>query len=299
MRGMRLIAVVLLLGGSVWFAPLASAQQAGQATPPQTAENFPARAPEKPAEQQTINPWIPPPPPPDETGAAGAQPVKAAPRELPAKVTLGGGTRIDVVLETPLSTRIAKKGQEVIFRATQPISLGEGLALPEQTAFVGIVAEAKRPGAFGREGALTVEMKRIDLPSGASAEIVARLDSPDMKGKGRISSDSNGKSNLANLALWTLAGTAIGARAAGAKGAGYGAASGAAVALIMMMSHRGADVYLEPGMPFSVMVDRAVELPGSGAVLASKSPNGPADSAAPSSRDSDMPKLQHRPKPQR
>ncbi len=298
MRGTRLIFVVLLLAGSVCLAAGAGAQQTTEQAPPKASENPPAQAPQAPAEAPKINPWNPPPPPPEETAAAVTPPAKTAPRELPAKVTLAGGARIDVVLETPLSTRIAKKGMEVIFRATQPIAVGDGLELPQQTAFIATVVEAKRPGAFGREGALRVEMKRIDLPSGASAEIAARLDSPDMKGKGRISSDSNGKSALVNLALWTLAGTAIGGNVAGGKGAGYGAASGAAVALIMMMSHRGADVYLEPGMPFSVLVDQAVELPGSTASFATHAGGDAPESAAPSSRDSDMPRLRHRPKPQ-
>lgn len=297
MRGTRLIFVVLLLAESVCLAASAGTQQTREQARPKASENPPAQAPETPAEAPKINPWDPPPPPPEETAAAVTPPAKTAPRELPAKVTLAGGARIDVVLETPLSTRIAKKGMEVIFRATQPIAVGNSLELPQQTAFIGTVVEAKRPGAFGREGALRVEMKRIDLPSGASAEIAARLDSPDMKGKGRISSDSNGKSALVNLALWTLAGTAIGGNVAGGKGAGYGAASAAAVALIMMMSHRGADVYLEPGMPFSVLVDQAVELPGSAANFSTNAGGGAPETAAPASRDSDMPRLQHRPKP--
>ena len=284
MRGTPLFVLALLTCGMVCAAPRVFAQetagqptqQAPQQSSPQAADPNPSNVPEKTAEDAHS---------------------KVAARELPAKVTLAGGTRIAVVLETPLSTRIAKKGQEVTFRATQPIALGEGMELSEQAAFIGTVVEAKRPGAFGRQGALKVELKRIDLPSGSSAAIAARLDSPEMRGKGRISSDKSRSADLINLATWTLVGTALGGRAAGGKGAGYGAASGATIWLIMMMSHRGADVYLEPGMPFTVLLDEAAELPGSAASFSADNQNGPPSSSPSSYPGSDTPRLKHRPKP--
>jgi hypothetical protein len=308
---MPLFALTFLTAGMVCAASDARAQQAQRAAeqttqqaakqsdprnPENPSQNGPAKTAEKPAERPKINPSIPPPPPAED--AAPATPAaKTARGELPAKVTLSGGTRIDVVLETPLSTRIAKKGQEIVFRATQPIPLGEGMELSAQAGFIGIVVEAKRPGLFGRQGVLKVELQRIDLPSGTTTAIVGRLDSPDMKGQGRMTSDSRRSSDLVSLATWTLVGTAMGARAAGAKGAGYGAASGAAIALIMMMSHRGADVYLEPGMPFAVLLDQTVELPGTAASFSADNQTGQPSSAPSSYPGSDMPKLKHRPKP--
>jgi hypothetical protein len=250
-------------------------QQTSPASPSPTAEQAPANASAK---------------------TANEAPATIAARKLPAKVTLAGGSRIDVALETPLSTRIAKKDQEVVFRAAQPIALGDGLELSGQTAFIGIVTEVKRPGAFGRQGALKVELKRINLPSGADAVIVARLDSPDMRGKGRLTSDSQRGTDVMSLATWTLTGAVIGGHAAGGKGAGYGAVSGAAIWLITKMSHHGADVYLEPGMPFTVLMDEPVELPGSTAIFSADNPTGQSSSSS-AYPGSDIPHLTHRPKP--
>ena len=43
-----------------------------------------------------------------------------------------------------------------------------------------------------------------------------------------------------------------------------GAGAGLLASLIIMMAQRGPDVYLEPGMPFSVVLDQEVALPGQG-----------------------------------
>ena len=67
---------------------------------------------------------------------------------------------------------------------------------------------------------------------------------------------------MIEMAQYALTGTLLGARIGGGKGAGIGAGAGALAALLIMMSRRGLDVYLEPGMPFVVVLDEAVELPG-------------------------------------
>ena len=72
---------------------------------------------------------------------------------------------------------------------------------------------------------------------------------------------------------------------AGGKGAGYGAAAGAMVGLIIMMSKRGADLYLEPGMPFAVLVDQPVTLPGADVVAAHEAYARTHASASQSSSD--------------
>src|SRR5713226_7640661 len=81
------------------------------------------------AQQGTINPRIPPPPPPPEQPAPEPAPQPALqpkppepappPPSLPAHAVIPAGTRIAVVLDTPLNTRIAKQGQQVTFRTSE------------------------------------------------------------------------------------------------------------------------------------------------------------------------------------
>ncbi len=196
--------------------------------------------------------------PPAAETARRVQEAGSATRQLPERVSIPGATTLHVVLDTPLSTRMAKKGQRVEFLTTEAVWLAEGLELPSQARIVGVVTEAKRPGLFGRRGALRVRLSRLELADGAGADIVARLEG-DGVNSGRIGSDSSRGADLYAMATWTLTGTLIGTQAGGGKGAAIGAGAGAAAGLILLMARRGPDVYLEPGMPFTVILDDAVE----------------------------------------
>jgi len=270
------------------------------------------------AQQGTINPRIPPPPPPPEKpepppapqppgkppGGTTPQPAAnptgephpnaapgsfettpqpteptAPPAWLPATVAIPAGTRIAVILETPLSTRIARQGQLVTFRTSDSLRLTDQLEIPPETAFTGSVIGVKRPGSFGKSGALRVKLERMNLTTGTTAAVLARLDSPDMNGRGRLTTDNRHSADLLSLAGYTLEGTLLGSRIKGGKGAAVGAGAGAMAALIILMSKKGSDVYLEPGMPFQVILDQGVALPGDSVWAAQQSyvrTHGPA-----------------------
>ncbi len=188
--------------------------------------------------------------------------VPPAPANVPERVTLPAGSILNVVLETPLSTRIARKNQRVMFRTVSPIRVFEGINIPPDMAIHGTVVEAKKPGGFGKAGVIRVKIERLELTQNALVPVVARLQSADTDKLGRIRADSARGTDLVELAQYSLTGTLLGARIGGGKGAGIGAGAGALAALIIMMARRGPDVYLEPGMPFIVVLDEAVELPG-------------------------------------
>jgi len=221
---------------------------------------------------------------------------------LPPSVVIPAGTRIAVVLDTPLSTRIARQRQQVTFRTSEALRVSDQLEIPPETGFTGSVIEVKRPGHFGKPGVLRVKVDRINLSTGATKEVVARLDSSDMNGRGRLSSDNSRTTDLYNLALYTVEGTLLGAQIKGGKGAAVGAGAGAAAALLIMMSRRGTDVYLEPGMPFLVILDQDVELPGKEVFAAQQSyarsrgnDRGPSGSAAEDSSGADSSEIQRNP----
>ena len=230
--------------------------------PPQQQEQPKQPPPPAPSQQPTgqINPRIPPPPPQEETAKPAPEKTEAPLPAPPEKVTVPAGSRIEVALDTPLSTRISKQGQLVKFLTAQPIALADGLEIPTDTAFTGTVVKMKRPGAFRRPGEIHVKVERIELAAGTPIEVAASLNTPDPK-QGRIPADSNRGATVITLATWTLDGMLIGSLGGG-KGAGIGAGAGAAAALIWLASARGADVYLEPGMPFMIILDKELELQG-------------------------------------
>lgn len=226
----------------------------------------PGFAQEPPQQERPTNPRYPfLKPPPDPAPVAAAQPAPAAQPAgppLPAYVTLPAGAILNVVLETPLSTRIAKTNQRVTFRTSSAVHFAEGFDLPPDTAIHGTVVEATKPGGFGRAGVIRVRIQELELPQNAIVPLEARLQSAETDKHGRIRADQGRGADMVALAQYGLTGVLLGSRIGGAKGAGIGAGAGLLAAILIEMSHRGQDVYLEPGMPFVVVLDRAVELPG-------------------------------------
>lgn len=216
--------------------------------------------------------YLPPPPPPAASLPEEPLPLPAAPEplflseKLPrmlGTVELREGTRLDVVLDTPLSTRISQDGQRVVFRTENGIDLGRGLALPAGTAFVGKVIEVARPGGFGRAGKLRVSVDAIELPTGTNLDAAARLIPRDAPATTAAGTDRNRVTDLVEMAQYTLLGTWIGREVKGGKGAAVGAGAGAAIAVILMASRRGPDLYLEPGTPYRIDLLAPVALPAS------------------------------------
>jgi hypothetical protein len=239
-----------------------------------------------PALAAQINPRLPPPPPPPEIPGPenifGPLPWPAySPEEilvhfpapdfdLPERVTLAAGSSVEVILETPMSTRLSHAGQKVAFRTTQSIPVSDTLMIPPDAFFHGSVSEMKKPGGFGKPGILRVKVERIALPEGASVPVVARLEAADVDSQGRIRGESAAGTNIYQVAQWGLSGVLIGGRSGGGKGAAIGGGAGALAALIIMMASKGRDLYVEPGTPFQIVLERPAELPGADVYVAQR-----------------------------
>ena len=217
-----------------------------------SAFSAPQQEPPKEPPKEQLNLQLPPPPPPPEIPAK---------REItpPEKLFLPAGP-IAVQLDTPVSTRITKKGQEVVFLTAETIRLAEDIELPLDTRIIATVVQAKKPGIFGRPGAMKIKIERIEVES-QSVPLTARLEGVDANA-GKVQMDSSRAADLYTLATWGLSGTVLGANIGGGKGAAIGAGAGVAAAILIGMSRRGPDLYLEPGTPFSVVLEEPVELRG-------------------------------------
>jgi hypothetical protein len=182
------------------------------------------------------------------------------PSNLPERVAIPAGTRIPIVLETPLSSRFSRQGQVVIFRTSSALALGPELEIPPSVEIRGRVAEATRSGVFGKSGALRVTVERMMLPGAPAASLRAQLRSADMNARGRLTTDGRRSISSQSLVVLSLQGALAGAQFGG-KAAGIGAVAGAAVAAVLMMSQRGRDVSVSAGTPFSVRLQQDAELP--------------------------------------
>jgi hypothetical protein len=227
---------------------------------PPTAPGTPARA-ERPvrggAPLLELPSWM-------ERMAAGASPAYAAPEILPSNlpqhVTIPAGTRIPIVLETPLSSRFSHKGQPVVFRTTRSVWLSEDLQLPPGVEVRGRVADVTRRGAFGKSGALRVTVDRMVFPGSGAARLRAQLRSAEIISRARLTNDGRRMMDRQGLIVLSVQGALAGSQFGG-KAAGIGAGTGAAVAAVLMMSKKGRDVSVSRGTPFSVRLQQDAQLP--------------------------------------
>lgn len=219
-----------------------------------------------------------------------------APPDLPAQVAIPAKQHIAVILDTTLSTVSSKQGQIVTFRTLYSLPLDDGLEIPPETQILGHVVDVKRPAHFGREGELRLAVDRIRLEPRSGANLAAHLDSDQMKGPGRFTNDDPHSTDLHPVVIDSAGGALVGAVVDGAKGAGIGAGTGAALAVLIMKSPRGQDVYLEQGMRFAVILDQPAYLSGAAVYAAQQEfMKNPRPSALePDSQNDGLPQLKRR-----
>jgi hypothetical protein len=251
--------------------------------------------------------------PPPAVNAPGSTSAPAAPG-APSKaaqagmgtVTIPAGTRIAVVLDVPVSTRISHKGQAIRFRTTESLMVDGRMELPSDSTFGGKLLDVKKPARFGIEGNIVLAVDTLELADGSHAPITAKLQATDPQASGKPG-DHSKSATILSSALWTAQGTLLGLAIGGAHGAAIGAGAGGAIAVGILASKRGHDVYLEPGTPFLVNLDQPVTFqalrpatPAPSVEASSQAEAGSTDAASTdgsTSGDPDRPKLKVRPKP--
>lgn len=285
-------------------APVASSAPASSSASPQSsaapAQSSRTQSPaatqrDTPAPALVILPGaeLPPLKPP----APAVPPTPPAPARV--QVTVPSGTRIAVVLDTPVSTRISHTGQIISFRTSEPLYLDGKLVLPSDSVMNGKVIEVHKPGLFTSSGNIQMSVDALQQPDGSEMPVATKLEATDSQASGKGKSDKSKTATLLSIALMAGEGAAIGSLG-GARGAAIGAGAGAAIAMAGTMTKHGQDVDLEPGTPFLVTLNQPVLM---WAIVpqpnAASSAPGPS-SAAPSDprTDPDRPQLEHRPKPQ-
>ncbi len=230
--------------------------------------------------------------------SAAPMPTSSMP-DLPVQVAIPANKPIPVALDTTLSTVNAKRGQIVIFRTLYSTPLDTGPEIPPGTEILGHVVEVKRPAHFGREGELRLAVDRIHLDPDGGTTLAAHLDSDEMKGPGRFTNDAPHSADVHPVEIDAASGALVGAVGSGASGAAIGAGTGAALAVLILKSPSGQDVYLEQGMHFAVTLDQPAYLSGAAVNAAQEKfeeqPRPPTPQ--PDAQNGGLPQLKRRPGP--
>lgn len=183
-----------------------------------------------------------------------AEPVRAeaSPANLvaaPAPIEIPMGTKIELLLEEPVSSQSSQVGQSVTARLAAPIRVDGEIAVPSGTRVVGRVSEAKALAKIGGKARLAIEFESLEVepePVGIAA-FWAR------EGKSETGRDS------ATIAAGAAIGTVLGNQAKkNDRGKVIGAIVGAGVGTAVAAATPGEAIELPAGARLELTLRQAV-----------------------------------------
>lgn len=143
-------------------------------------------------------------------------------------VMIPAGYKLNASLNTSLSSGTNRAGDVVTANITNPVVIGEDLAIPFGSELVGRVTGVSPAESFkaGKPGSISIQFNAVRTPNGKMYPISTKV----LYFYGERSTIRKGVSKtVLGAATGAALGTAIGAIASGKKGAGRGAWSGAAI----------------------------------------------------------------------
>lgn len=148
--------------------------------------------------------------------------------QAPHPYTIPDGTRIQALLETPLSTKTSHQGDRFVTRVHETILLNGKEVIPKGTVIEGRVAAVKRPNHGRSRAEMNLAYERMILPNGVSFTIVAtQADMDDSlkaeidRKEGTIKGESTNKRDAAEVGGGAAAGAGVGAIAGGGRGGNW------------------------------------------------------------------------------
>jgi hypothetical protein len=182
-------------------------------------------------------------------------------------ITIPGGTKLAVILQSGISTRNAKPGDSVYLQTAFPITQDNRIVIPVGSYIRGEVLEAKRPGRVKGRGEMRLKLNTLILPNGYTISLTASPTGADTGGKesvdpeGKVAGGGNKGGDVGTVAKTTATGATIGAIAGrSGKAAGLGAGIGGLVGLGAVLLTRGPEVELPRGATLDIVLERGVTL---------------------------------------
>lgn len=185
------------------------------------------------------------------------------------EVVLAEGTRINLVLNDYLSTKLNNEGDSFTATVTAPVYLKDRLVIPKGSIISGSISHILRPGRFKGKAMMNLLFSTIHIPGTVELPIVASLRRLDqegnvgIQGEGTVTpGDSKGK-DVAKVAAPTATGAGIGAIVDGGRGAAIGAGIGAVIGLASI-AKPGKDLEIRRGATMEIVLDRPLTIPAEG-----------------------------------
>lgn len=163
-------------------------------------------------------------------------------------LTVPAGTVIHVQVQDPLSSDHSRVGQAATFTVSEPVMLGDQVAIPAGAAVHGQVTVAERAKRPEKAGRLAVGLEQMQV-RGARVDIDAGFYA---KGKGSHAEDAR------DIGIGAAVGAIAGAILEGGAGALAGIVVGGGG---VFLATKGQDVELSSGTQLAIQLERSVAVP--------------------------------------
>ncbi|MBZ5505066.1 MAG: hypothetical protein LAO78_06235 [Acidobacteriia bacterium] len=189
----------------------------------------------------------------------GAQPLEVmvpqvATTTVPSTVTIPAGTRVLMVLKSPLHTTSGTVGSGLYLETLYPVVQGDGVVIPAHTQVQGVVEANERPGHVKRASEFRFRFTTMIFPNNFVVPINGGLQSiPGARNirthnqDGTLKPVDQAEKVITPAAAGAVGGAIIGARRGFGIGLLPGAGLGAALGLGAVLLKRGDEINLARG----------------------------------------------------
>ena len=203
-----------------------------------------------------------------QSSVSRSTPRQAQAASDPGALTIPSGQKFILQLETAIHTRSTRKGDRVEFTTAADVLVENQVVIPNRSRVRATVTKAKRPGRLFGRAEVQLRFDEVRLADGTAFPLRATItrvgfDPVDATkgGAPRLKGEAGTGGNIGAVAQGGLQGAVIGVLGAGAKGAMYGSAAGAGIALAGMILRRGPDLDLPRDTMFEARFDQFLAVP--------------------------------------
>ena len=185
----------------------------------------------------------------------------------PSTVTIPAGTRVLMVLKSPLHTTSGTVGSGLYLETLYPVVQGDGVVIPAHTQVQGVVEANERPGHVKRASEFRFRFTTLIFPNNFVAPISGALQSiPGARNirtrnqDGTLKPVDQAEKVITPAAAGTVGGAIIGARRGFGIGLLPGAGLGAALGLGAVLLKRGDEISLARGTNVEMVLQAPLNL---------------------------------------
>ncbi|MGZ7074174.1 MAG: hypothetical protein ACXVKL_17175 [Candidatus Angelobacter sp.] len=221
-------------------------------------------------------PWLDDPPaetrlvqnaPPDQTQLLQTMAPQVATTTDPSTVTIPAGTRVMMVLKSPLHTTSGTAGSGLYLETLYPVVQGNGVVIPARTLVQGVVESDERPGHLKRTSEFRFRFTTLIFPNNLVVPISGVLQSlPGTRNIRTRGEDSKlepvdqTEKVITPVAAGAVGGAIIGSNRHFGIGLLPGAGLGAGLGLVAVLLKRGDEISLPRGTSVEMVLQAPFSL---------------------------------------